>query len=77
MLRTYSQTYRVRGCTAIEERRVSWEIYTDLKKQHLAVQAMLQMVCSHLSNKMHRLCPDVSTGFCGLHHVRPTYTSHT
>ena len=32
---------------------------------------MLQEVCSHLNNKMYRLGPDVSTGFCGLHYVGP------
>ncbi len=37
----------------------------------MAVKAMLQEVCSHLNNKMYRLGPDVSNGFCGLHCVRP------
>ena len=36
----------------------------------MAVKAMLQEVCSHFNNKMYRLGLDVSTGFCGLHHVR-------
>jgi len=71
MLPTYSQTYRVRGWTAMEERRVSWEIYVCVKKQPIAVQAMLQAVCSHFNNKIYRLGPDVSTGFCGLHYLSP------
>lgn len=37
-----------------------------LKKQNMAVQAMLQEVCSHFNNKMDRLGPDVLTVFCGL-----------
>ena len=36
----------------------------------MAVKAMLQEVCRHFNNKMYRLGPDVSTGFCGLHCVR-------
>jgi hypothetical protein len=36
----------------------------------MAVQAMLQEVCNHFNNKMHRFGPDISTEFCGLHYVR-------
>jgi hypothetical protein len=36
----------------------------------MAVQAMLQAVFSHFGNRMYRLGPDVSTGFCGLHYLR-------
>ena len=36
---------------------------------------MLHEVCSHFNDKMYRLCPDVSTGFCGLHNLR-RYTTH-
>ena len=36
----------------------------------MAIQAMLQEVCSQFINKMYQLCPDVSTEFCGLHCVR-------
>lgn len=35
----------------------------------MAVQAMLQELCSYFNNKMYRLGPDASTGFCGLHYV--------
>jgi hypothetical protein len=31
---------------------------------------MLHEVCSHFNNKMYRLEPDVSSGFCGLNYVR-------
>ena len=30
-----------------------------------------QAACSHFNDRMYRLDPDVSTGFYGLHHVRP------
>jgi len=32
---------------------------------------MAQAACNDLNKKMYRHCPGVSTGFCGLHHVRP------
>jgi uncharacterized cupin superfamily protein len=35
----------------------------------MAVQAMLQAVCSRFKNSMYQLGPDGSTGFCGLHCV--------
>ena len=69
MPRTCAQTDRESGWAAKKEHRVSWKIYTCTRKQRMAVQAMLQEVCSYFNNKMYRLGPDVSTGFCGLHYV--------
>jgi len=43
----------------------------------MAVQAMLQEVCRHFINKMYRLCPDVSSRFCGLHYVRRRTRYHS
>ena len=36
------------------------------KKYVMAVQVMLQEIFSPLNNKMYRLDPEASSGFCGL-----------
>jgi len=47
-----------------------------VKKQQIAVQAMLQEIFSRFKNKMlYRLGPAVSPGFCGLRYVR-THNHH-
>lgn len=41
-----------------------------MKLQYMDLHAKAQAACSHFIQKMYRPCPDVSTGFCGLHCVR-------
>ena len=41
-----------------------------MKLQYVDLHAKAQAACSYFIQKMYRPGPDVSTGFCGLHHVR-------
>jgi hypothetical protein len=40
-----------------------------MKLQYMDLHAKAQAACSHFIQKMYRPCPDVPTGFCGLHCV--------
>jgi hypothetical protein len=40
-----------------------------MKLMYVDLHAKAQAACSHFIHKMYRSCPDVSTGFCGLHCV--------
>jgi hypothetical protein len=46
-------------------------MYCRIKKLPMAVQAVLQEVCSQYTNKMFRPWMDVFTGFCGINDVKP------
>jgi hypothetical protein len=60
-----------------KEHRVSWEIYTHMKKQPASPKALLHAHCRNFFHRMYRLGLGVSTGFCGLHHVRTTNDLNT
>lgn len=43
--------------------------FMDNRYQNMGLQATTQAACCPINNLIYRLCPDVSTGFFGLHYV--------